>query len=158
MAVIVSVGLLTLAALLFISPLVIRSQKGTYVLFLSQARQVGIALQYHHSRHGAWPSTLQAIDPNFAVPPEVLTYPSISNLPIDMRDLPDEYPTEQWLYFPPKSEDSSQIILAAPLPLIRSKDKMERIIVRADTTTSVVDELSFGRTIEKQFAESGPGE
>ena len=149
--VIVAVGLLTLVAFLLLAPLILKSHKSVFIGYILNARQVGIALCEHRNHHGEWPPTLKAIDSRFAVQPELLTYPTITNPSIEMQELPDEYPTEQWLYFPPRSEDPSHIVLAAPLPFKRSNDKMVRIIVRADTTTSTIDELSFGRAIEKQF-------
>ena len=148
--VIISVSLAIALALLFLLPLFLRSQQGTYIMFLSRAKQVGVALKYHHDQHGVWPATLDAIDSDFSASPEMLTYPALRKLPIDIRDLPKNYPTERWLYFPPTSEDPSQIILAAPLPFESSSDRMLRIVVRADISCEVVEELVFGKAIEKQ--------
>ena len=150
-ALIISAILVSVLALLFSRPFFLKSQKDSYVMLLSRAKQVGVALQYHHEHHGVWPSTLDDIDPNLAaLPQDILSYPALFELPIDLRDLPERYPTERWLYFPPRSEDSSQIILAAPLPFKRSGDKILRIVVRADASCEVIEELVFGNAIEKQ--------
>ncbi len=146
--ILLSVGLFALAILIAL-PQHIRSQKGAYVQFLVRAKQIGVALNYHYQQHGEWPSTLDRIDPQLSLPPEILTYPALEDLPIDMRDLPDNYPTEQWLYFTPRCADSTKIMVAAPLPFRQSNNKLVRIVVSVDTTASLMDELAFGRAIEK---------
>jgi len=137
-----------LVCVFYIPPFFLQAQKNSTAIFQSRAKQVGVALQYHHEYHGEWPPTLDDIDPNLAVlPPDMLSYPAL----FELRDLPENYPTKQWLYFPPRSEDPSQIILAAPLPFQRSGNKIRRIVVRADATCEIIDELAFGSAMEKQL-------
>jgi len=150
--VVVLIGIFALAVLILV-PQVIRAQKGAYILFLSRAKQVGVALNYHHQQHGEWPATLGRIDPEICPPREAFNYPAFADMPVEMRDLPKDYPTEQWLYFPPRSGDSNEVMLAAPLPFRKSTGKIVRIVVHVDTTASLMDELSFGKAIEKQIAE-----
>ncbi len=138
------------AALFLLLPLALQSRKHSIIIFVSNAKQVGLALYEHHDLHGVWPPSLKEIDPSLNVTPSMLAYPSTPTFPRALKQLPNSYPVEEWLYFPPSSDGSSHIILAAPLPYKKSDDKLVRIVVYTNASTELLDEVTYGRIIEKQ--------
>ena len=153
------VGVLLAAAAWFLPIYSTTAQRGSATSLLSNAKQIGVAIALHQRTHGKPPASLKEIDPELGLGPDVFAYPDLVDLPPDRRDLSPESFKLRWIYFPPRIDDPSQMILASPLPIrFRSRDKksLKRIIVRADTSAMLIEEAEFAAELEALIGAEPP--
>lgn len=138
------------------------AQQGSGPFLMLKAREIGLAVLLYHQEHGSPPADLTVVELNDRHRASEVLYPDLVKLPADRRDIPKEAYMLRWLYFRPVQLNTSGLLLASPIPYLRSGN-LRRIVVRSDGRAEVISEEEFGRELEsmlraQQFrgADAGP--